>query len=55
VLDPHPAVECGSNEHRRLYPIGAAAVVVYVVGVPLLFFGALHRASARASFADPTP
>ena len=52
ALDSEPSVDCYGAEHQKLLPLAAAAFVVYIVGIPTLLFGGLHR-GAPAQFSTP--
>jgi hypothetical protein len=43
VLDTQPSIDCYGEEHAKLFPLAAAALLVYVIGIPLLLFGGLLK------------
>ena len=43
VLDAQPSIDCYSEEHTKLFPLALVAGFVYVIGIPVLLFGGLHK------------
>jgi hypothetical protein len=43
VLDAQPSIDCYGDEHTKLFPLALVAGLVYVIGIPLLLFGGLHK------------
>ncbi|KYQ88353.1 leucine-rich repeat-containing protein (LRR) [Tieghemostelium lacteum] len=38
-----PYIQCNGSEYKRMFAVSAIAIVVYVIGIPLLFFGLLYH------------
>ena len=49
VLDAQPSIDCYGDEHMKLFPLAAAAALVYVIGIPVLLFGGLHKGAGQLS------
>lgn len=49
VLDVNPSLECYGSEHKKLIFTGVAALLVYVIGFPVMCFTLLYQAARSHS------